>query len=193
MEFDISLPSVGAAYANKLLAQPGVFDDLAHDRRIIQGIAATKKMKMYGAPFDPGGARCDLPIPLLFTHDWKFPCGRVTAIKTTLAGLWFEARIIDAGLEWAERCWGHLKAGRLPDVSIQSWPMPPHDWSLWSLFEISICQDGACPDALIHVVKSVLNPRIVYLDGRPRETIYRDIRPSSKGVPTATQSARASA
>jgi hypothetical protein len=126
----------------------------------------------------------------------------VTAIKATPAGLWFEARLADGRLEWAERCWAHVKAGRVPAVSLMGWNLPPYIGQ-WNLFEISLCEEGACDEALIHVVKSTPDPSIVYLDGRARETIHRDARnnvaPSDlshrslpHGVPPTTQSTRAS-
>jgi hypothetical protein len=203
MELDLSLPSVGTAYANRLLAQPGVFDDRAKFRRIIQGIATTKKRNRNGRIFEPEGARYEIPTPLIWRHDWSIPLGRVTAIKVTLAGLWFEARLADGRLEWADRSWGHLKAGRVPAVSVHGWDIPPYDEGRWNLFEISLCEEGACAGALIQVVKSVLNPHIVYLDGRGRETIHQDVRnnvepsdlssrPFPRGVPIPTQSGRAS-
>jgi hypothetical protein len=185
VELDLKLPSIGAAYANRVLAQPGVFDDRATTRRIIQGIATVKKQNRNGRTFDPAGARFELPTPLVWRHDWTIPLGGVTAMKVTPAGLWFEARLADGRLEWADRCWDHCKAGRVPAVSVHGWGIPPYDAGRWNLFEISLCEEGACADALIHVVKSVLNPRVVYLDNRKRETVHRDARPSM-------QSARAS-
>jgi hypothetical protein len=202
MELDLSLPSVGAAYANKMLAQPGVFDDRARFRRIVQGIATTKKRNKNGGIFAPEGAQWEIPTPLIWRHDWAIPLGRVTAIKATPAGLWFEARLIDGRLEWADRSWGYLKDGRVPAVSVHGWGIPPYDEGRWNLFEISLCEEGACGGALIHVVKSGLTPAVVYLDGRPRETIHRDIRknvaPSDlgrrfvPGVPFSTQITRES-
>ena len=175
MKLDLSLPSVGTAYANRLLAQPGVFDDQAKTYRIIQGIATVKKKNKDGVLFDPAGARYELPVPLIWRHDWAIPLGRVTAIKVTPAGLWFEGRLADGCLEWSERCWEHLKYGRVPAVSLMGWNLPPYTGQ-WNLFEISLCEEGACDEALIRVVKSVLNPNIVYLDNRKRETIHLDAR-----------------
>ena len=189
MELNLSLPSVGAAFANKMLAQPGVFDDRATLRRIIAGVATTNRRNENGRVFDPESALIfDMPIPLLFNHDWKIPCGRVTKVKPTPEALFFEARVIDGVLPWAQKCWEHLKSGDLPALSVHGWGQ-----DRWRLFEISVCEVGACPGAIIHTVKSALNPHIAYLDGRPRETIHWDARPSRKGVQTATQSARASA
>ena len=190
MELDLSLPSVGAAYANKMLAQPGVFDDRANLRRIITGICTTNRENKNGRVFDPESALIfDMPIPLLFNHDWRIPVGRVTKLKPTPEALFFEARIVDGVLPWAQKCWEHLRSGDLPAVSVKGWG---HD--RWRLFEISVCEAGACHGATVHTVKSVLNQHIVYLDGRPRETIHRDARPSSLkcGAPTSAQSARAS-
>lgn len=172
---DLSLPSVGAAYANRLLAENGVFNDHAQFRRIIQGIATTKKRNKNGGIFEPEGAQWEIPTPLIWRHDWSIPLGRVTAIKATPAGLWFEARLADGRLEWAERCWEHVKAGLVPAASVFGWNLPPYTGQ-WNLFEISLCEEGACDEALIHVVKTVTRLGITYIDGRARETIHRDTR-----------------
>lgn len=122
-----------------------------------------------------------MPLPLLYGHDWDAPCGQVTkvTIAETKVALWFEARIVDGGLPWAQEVWGHLKSGRLPAVSVFSnFLYPCTDRPDWELQEISVCEDGACDDALIHVVKSVAKPGIVFAD-RPREIIHRDVR---KGI-----------
>src|ERR1022692_4250214 len=115
------LPSVGAAHANAMLSSPGVFEKRGGPRRIIQGIATSKRMNKNGRVFDPEGAICYLPIPLLWAHDWEEPVGRVTAVKATPQGLFFEARIIDGGLRWAHEFWAHLKSGAYSRVSVSGW------------------------------------------------------------------------
>jgi hypothetical protein len=166
-------PTLGAAFANAMLASPGVFDD-SRDRRIIQGICTTGKVNSNGVIFDPAGAKFDLPLPLIFNHAWSVPCGRVTKIQVRPDGLFFEARIIDGRLAWSYKCWQDIKAGRVPAVSVHGWNIPPYVGE-WQLQEVSLCEVGACPGALIHVAKTVVRPGVVRIVG-PKETVHRDIR-----------------
>lgn len=190
------MPTAGAEYANSVLDLPGVFDNRARFRRIVQGVATTKHRNNNGHIFDPTGATCELPGLLLWNHDWRTPVGRVTAIKATPEGLFFEARIIDGVLSWAELCWWHLQTGAIPAVSVRGKSLPPYKDNRWVCFEISLCEQGACANATVHVVKSVLSPGIVSLDDRPRDVIHRDIRRSvpagDKCVTTPSRSIRAS-
>ena len=170
MERDLSLPSMGRAYADELLAQRGVFDDGSMVRRYIEGVCTSDRENARGRVFSPAGATAELPIPLLFSHNWDLPIGRVVELQITPRGLWFRARIADAKLEWAQTIWESLTSGRIAAVSVFGWDLPPYDGK-WALFEVSACAKGACPDATIDIVRSEVHG-VTYLDGR-RATIHR--------------------
>jgi hypothetical protein len=170
MPRDFSPPIKDASYANYMLARPDTFDNRA-GHRIIEGIASSKKADVDGHFFDPLRARFELPLPLLWAHDWEQPVGRVIGVKATPDYLFFKARVIDGGLPWAQEIWSDLVSGRVQAVSV----LGQGNFHRWNLLEISLCEQGADPDAFVDVVKSLLPPGVVRLDGA-KSKIHQNYR-----------------
>ena len=163
----------------ELLARPDVFDTNIH--RVIEGIATTGIRNKHGYILDPHGAEFTMPVPLLLSHNWLRPIGRVTKASRSPAGLKFTAQIANAKLAWVADVWDDIKTGAFPAVSLDATNARPlaSDLFFWHWEELSVCEAGANPDALIWTVKEVYRPGVIWVDGKKHETIYRDVRPES--------------
>jgi hypothetical protein len=180
----MSMDKYAREVALEILAEDGVFDPGHH--RLIEGIAATAVLDKNGTILDPAGALFTLPVPLLFSHDWLRPIGRVTRAKVTPAGLHFTARVANYKLAWLPKIWDGLKAGSIPAVSAGASGRSRAAIS-WKWDELSVLEEGANLQAIITCVKEVYQADVVFLDGRKRrETIHRDVR-NARGVPIPTR------
>ena len=75
----MSMDKYAREVALEILAEKGLFDPGHH--RLIEGIAATAVLNKNGTILDPAGALFTLPVPLLFSHNWLRPIGRVTRAR----------------------------------------------------------------------------------------------------------------
>lgn len=89
------------------------------DERKLVGIASTPSPDRDGDEVMPGGAKFNVPFPLLHQHDHERPIGHVTKATVSQAGIEIEADIPkDSGLDYVETAWKQIKSGLLRGLSI---------------------------------------------------------------------------
>ena len=145
--------------------------------RFISGVALTsRKPNSRGSAFVAAGAQFNLPIPLLFDHDWIKPVGKVTAISVRGDELHFTAQVANGELWCAKQLWQQLKViGEIDHgVSLGPAPLPvipsaDGAFDNWRLDEISIVPSGA--DRNARVLRVWERSHVVRLYA-PMETVY---------------------
>jgi len=145
-------------------------------RRFVAGIAVSSKQKnANGQAFDPNGALAlQIPMPLLWDHNFCRPVGKVTGVSVRGDALHFTAEICNGGLSSADQVWYGLVKRLQHGVSIGPFDLYEDDgfgghFRRWGLEEITIAEAGADPDARILRVWERSN--VVHLH-RPSETVY---------------------
>lgn len=141
------------------------------DQRVFTGIASSISTDRHGDIVMPGGAKFNLPIPLLWQHNPNTPIGDVFAAKVTDEGIEVKARIrkIDAPRslkEQMDRYWAMLKNKLVRGLSIgfRSSSFEFIDTGVkfneWEWLELSAVTIPANPDAKIQGMKDTTRDRV---------------------------------
>jgi hypothetical protein len=124
--------------------------DRAKSRRFVSGIVLSSGHKnANGDAFKAQGLKVKLPIPLLWSHDWLRPIGRVDRIETRCGQVAFVAEIANnARLSWAEDVWCGILNQRAAAASVgprnlSGYPAIDRVFNNWELREVSIVVAGA--------------------------------------------------
>ncbi len=151
--------------------------DANKPRRFIEGIAVSSRDKnANGDGFVALGINVTIPIPLLLSHQWLEPIGRVIAIEAREDQVFFKAEISNSGRSLGlDIAWMQMVCQFVTDISIgpRNLPnYPQHDHTLynWSIDEISLVDQGADPNARVSRVWEIAP--VIYLDGRPSTTVF---------------------
>src|SRR5678816_2356274 len=73
--------------------------------RIIEGIATTPTRNSHGYSVNPKGAVWELPIALLWWHEWSQPIGWVIGAEKSAAGVVFVATVATGGIPEINEVW----------------------------------------------------------------------------------------
>lgn len=112
--------------------------------RTITGLATTADQDRHGDVVEPDGMVADLPVPLLWQHDHKYPIGRVVSAVRVPEGIRITAHLVE-GEETADRVWKLISQGAIDGFSIgfiplDGVPLRGSDgmrWTSWELLEVS--------------------------------------------------------
>ena len=125
-------------------------------RRFVSGVVVSCDRKnANGDAFIACGLRAKLPIPLLWSHDWLRPIGRVDRIETRGGQVHFVAELANNGrLSWAEDVWSAIVdqrafAASVGPSNLSGFAATGRVYSDWGLREISIAVAGADPGARV--------------------------------------------
>lgn len=151
--------------------------DTRKAHRCIAGVAVSSKAKnTHGQAFVARGLSIELPRPLLLYHDFLRPIGKVTGIEIRGDAVHWTAELANSGrLSSAEDAWMHVMCKFVTGASVGPRNLanyPPNDGTFfnWGIDEISIVDDAA--DHGAHVTKVWERAPVIYLDGRPSETVF---------------------
>src|SRR5438046_1310659 len=75
--------------------------------RLITGFAVSSARVLNGIAFSASGAEYELPIPLLWEHDWSRPLGKITGVEVWGDALFIRAQIGN-NLKSADEIWASI-------------------------------------------------------------------------------------
>lgn len=141
------------------------------EQRFIRGIATTPKPDRENDIIDPMGAKFTLPIPFLWQHDSKTPCGNVVEAQVTPKGIEVGIqfpKIEEVGLlkDEVDKCWQSIKYKLVRGLSVGFRPLGSESvesiggsyglhFKEWDWYELSAVTIQANTDAIITEIKSV--------------------------------------
>ncbi len=130
-------------------------------KRTLEGIATTPNTDRAGDVVLPMGAKFQLPLPLLWMHDYERPVGNVTSAIVTPEGIKFVAEFARPGLAASiDQHWEEIKSGLVRYVSIgfralkQKATKTGRLFEQWEWLELSAVTVPANGDASITAVKA---------------------------------------
>lgn len=143
--------------------------------RMIHGTASTLTPNSHNYSLDPEGCRLTLPLPLLFGHGFidingnkrtkgyknleEAAIGEVVYLKKSQRGIYFRAILFET--KAADHAWNLIVSGEANAIS--AGPDPKEEikmsgivdgvkyYSGWTMHEVSVCRQGANPDARCEV------------------------------------------
>jgi hypothetical protein len=125
-------------------------------RRFVSGVAVSSAQpNANGQSFDArGGVALELPMPLLWQHDWCRAIGKVTDVSVRGDEVRFTAELCNGGLSAADEVWSGLVNRLQHGVSIGPFKLHDDDgrgghFHRWGLEEISMAPSGADPGGRI--------------------------------------------
>ena len=164
--------------------------DLSEDAREFVGIASTPSVDRVGDIVEPGGAKYNLPIPLLWQHDKNQPIGEIMDARVSKSGIQVKARVFKASqsrtlMDRLDEAWESIKLGLVKGLSIGFLPNEyepikesgGYRITSWDWHELSAVTIPANMDASISSIKSIdrellaaLGPRegVIVLDEKYR-------------------------
>lgn len=122
-------------------------------RQMIEGACVTEHVNSHGQILDPAGMQCDgLPLPLLWEHDKQI--GEVVWMRRAPGAVFCRA------LVWEDKTfpWACIQAGEVRSLSVGPQALQPAEeidgalvFHAWKLTEVSVCREGANPEAQFYI------------------------------------------